>query len=112
MARGGVCRPDLALLRQGTEPASNPKPATRDSERWTVGRRDSSAWWREMARRLADLDVEVNLASVDRVHLHLHGIGGGGPLRRERAVHDSADLGLEISGAHYFRDRLMYLPGK
>ena len=64
-----------------------------------------------MARRLADLDSEVNPGSADRVHLHLHGVGGGRPLRRERAVHDGADLGLEVSGAHHLRDRLVCLPG-
>jgi hypothetical protein len=78
-----------------------------------IGRsRWSSAWWSEVAWRLADHDVEVNLGSAYRVHLYLHGVGDGRPLRRERAVHDGADLAREVSGAHHFRDRLVQLPGE
>lgn len=33
-------------------------------------------------------------------------------MRRERAVHDGADLGLQVSGAFHFRDGLVYLPGE
>src|ERR1700760_2033716 len=65
-----------------------------------------------MARRLADLDVGVNTRSADRVNLHLQGVGRARSLRRERAVHDGADLGLEVSGAYHCRDRLVYLPGE
>ena len=51
----------------------------------------------------------MNVGSLDRVHQDLYGVGGGRPLRRERAVHDGAHLGVEVSGAHHFRDGLVYL---
>src|SRR5262249_23916605 len=62
--------------------------------------------------RLADLDVEVNPASAGRVHPQPHGIGDVRPLRRERANHYGAYLALKVSGAHHFRDRLVFLPGE
>ena len=65
-----------------------------------------------MAWRLADLDAEVSPGSADRVHLHLHGVSGGRSLRRERAVHDGTDRAPEVSGAHHFRDGLVFLPGE
>lgn len=74
--------------------------------------RRPSAWCGEVAWRLADLDAEMNLGSAGRVHLHLHGVDGSSPLRRERAVHDGADLAVEVSGAHHFRDGLVFLPGE
>jgi len=71
-----------------------------------------SALCGEVAWRLADLDVEMDPGSAGRVHPQLDRVGGVGPLRCERAVHDGADLALEVSGAHHFRDRLVFLPGK
>ena len=35
-----------------------------------------------------------------------------GPLCRERAVHDGADLAIEVPGARHFRDGLVFLPGQ
>jgi hypothetical protein len=52
------------------------------------------------------------MGSADRVHLHLHRVGGGRPLRCQRTVHHGADLGLKVSGTHHFRNRLVHLPGK
>ena len=61
---------------------------------------------------LSDLDVEMDPGSAGRVHPQPDRVGGLGPLRRERAVHDRADLALEVSGTHHFRDRLVFLPGE
>ena len=92
------------VKRQAADLCLKAGPARRRS---LGGSPQASAWCGEVARRRADLDVEVNLATADRVHLQLHGVGGGRPLRRERAVHDGADLGREVSGAHHFRDGLV-----
>jgi len=65
-----------------------------------------------VAWRLADLDVEMDPGSAGRVHPQPDRVGGAGPLRCERAVHDGADLAHEVSGTHHFRDRLVFLPGE
>jgi len=71
-----------------------------------------SALCGEVAWRLADLDVEMDPGSAGRVDPQPDGVSGVGPLRCERAVHDGTDLALEVSGAHHFRDRLVFLPGE